>query len=99
MWIDRTTAIRSECLANFGSGLPLGSERIWGGEHLGMTLDEREVLGIQKMLRAGLAIPIEKLRFWVKQIMMWRTARHMQINHSLGPRCKVRAGEVECGRT
>ena len=64
-----------------------------------MTLDERKVLRIQKMLWAGLTIPIEKLRLRVKQIMMWRTARHVQITHSLGPRCKVRTGEVECGRT
>ena len=52
--------------------------------------DEREPLAFQQLRRASLAVVLDQLRLVVEQIELRRRADHVQVDHVLGLRRKVR---------
>ena len=49
-----------------------------------MPFDEREFLVLEQGIGARLQVVLDELRLVIKQILLRRPARHVQINHSLG---------------
>ncbi len=63
-----------------------------------MPLDEGEVLGIEQMVRTRLAVPSLEGRFRIEQVVMRRTAGHVQVDDAFRLRREVGPGEIQTDR-
>src|SRR4051812_33321713 len=58
-------------------------ELIRRSQELGMALDERETLVLEQLVGAGLHVMLDERRLVVEEILLGRSARHVQIDDAL----------------
>ena len=72
--------------ADPGAALAVALELVGRAEQLGVALDEGEALVLEQFLGAGLHVQLDQLGLVVEQLLLGRSARHVQINDALGLR-------------
>ena len=62
-----------------------------------MPLDEREPLVLEQLVGAGLHVVLDQLGLVVEQVLLGRSARHVQVDDALGLGREVRRPEGHRG--
>ena len=87
--VDHAPQVRQE-LAQHRAALDRFLKLVGRAQQLGMPLDEGEPLVFQQLVRARLHVMLDQLGLEVEQVLLRRSARHVQVNHPLGLGCEVR---------
>ncbi len=89
MLVDDAAQVRQE-LADLRAALPAFLELVGRAEQLGVPFDEGELLVLEQLVGARLHVMLDELGLEVEQVLLRRTARHVQIDNALGLGCEVR---------
>src|SRR5262245_4123293 len=71
-------------IANPSPAFAVLLEVVRRAQHLGRALDKSEPLALKERIRAWLHVQLVEHRLVIEQVLLWRTARHVQIDDALG---------------